>query len=332
MDWALAIQNLISPPVLFFALGLVAALARSDLSIPEAIAKALSLYLMLAIGFKGGVAASENGLTVDLLLVIGAAGLLSASIPILAFWLLRTTTRVSQIDAAAIAAHYGSISIVTFIAGTAALDAAGIAFPGIMVAAAAAMEAPAIAVALFLAHRGQAGRGQAGRGQAGTPQTPKAPWREVALNGSIVLLIGAFIIGMVTGQKGYSDIEPFIADPFKGVLCLFLLDMGLVAGRELRQVRKTLTPALLAFGLYMPPIAGVIGGVTGALIGLPDGGIALLAILSGSASYIAVPAAMRLALPQAKPALYLTLSLAITFPFNLTIGIPFYIALAGWLS
>tara|TARA_R100001143_G_scaffold36518_4_gene34106 strand:- start:143605 stop:144573 length:969 start_codon:yes stop_codon:yes gene_type:complete len=322
VDWALAIQNLISPPVLFFALGLVAALARSDLSIPEAIAKALSLYLMLAIGFKGGVAASENGLTVDLLLVIGAAGLLSASIPILAFWLLRTTTRVSQIDAAAIAAHYGSISIVTFIAGTAALDAAGIAFPGIMVAAAAAMEAPAIAIALFLAHRGQ----------AGTPQTPKAPWREVALNGSIVLLIGAFIIGMVTGQKGYSDIEPFIADPFKGVLCLFLLDMGLVAGRELRQVRKTLTPALLAFGLYMPPIAGVIGGVTGALIGLPDGGIALLAILSGSASYIAVPAAMRLALPQAKPALYLTLSLAITFPFNLTIGIPFYIALAGWLS
>jgi uncharacterized protein len=322
VDWALAIQNLISPPVLFFALGLVAALARSDLSIPEAIAKALSLYLMLAIGFKGGVAASENGLTVDLLLVIGAAGVLSASIPILAFWLLRATTRVSQIDAAAIAAHYGSISIVTFIAGTAALDAAGIAFPGIMVAAAAAMEAPAIAIALFLAHRGQ----------AGAPQTPKAPWREVALNGSIVLLIGAFVIGMVTGQKGYGDIEPFIADPFKGVLCLFLLDMGLVAGRELRQVRKTLTPALLAFGLYMPPIAGVIGGVTGALIGLPDGGIALLAILSGSASYIAVPAAMRLALPQAKPALYLTLSLAITFPFNLTIGIPFYIALAGWLS
>ena len=322
MDWALAIQNLISPPVLFFALGLVAALARSDLSIPEAIAKALSLYLMLAIGFKGGVAASDNGLTVDLLLVIGAAGVLSASIPILAFWLLRATTQVSQIDAAAIAAHYGSISIVTFIAGTAALDAAGIAFPGIMVAAAAAMEAPAIAIALFLAHRGQ----------AGTPQTPKAPWREVALNGSIVLLIGAFVIGMVTGQKGYGDIEPFIAHPFKGVLCLFLLDMGLVAGRELRQVRKTLTPALLAFGLYMPPIAGVIGGVTGALIGLPDGGIALLAILSGSASYIAVPAAMRLALPQAKPALYLTLSLAITFPFNLTIGIPFYIALAGWLS
>ncbi|WP_420723784.1 sodium-dependent bicarbonate transport family permease [Hwanghaeella sp. LZ110] len=322
MDWALAIQNLISPPVLFFALGLVAALARSDLSIPEAIAKALSLYLMLAIGFKGGVAASDNGLTVDLLLVIGAAGVLSASIPILAFWLLRATTQVSQIDAAAIAAHYGSISIVTFIAGTAALDAAGIAFPGIMVAAAAAMEAPAIAIALFLAHRGQ----------AGTPQTPKAPWREVALNGSIVLLIGAFVIGMVTGQKGYGDIEPFIAHPFKGVLCLFLLDMGLVAGRELRQVRKTLTPSLLAFGLYMPPIAGMIGGVTGALIGLPDGGIALLAILAGSASYIAVPAAMRLALPQAKPALYLTLSLAITFPFNLTIGIPFYIALAGWLS
>jgi len=322
MDASLPLQNLISPPVLFFALGLAAALARSDLAIPEAVAKALSLYLMLAIGFKGGVAAGDHGLGLDLLLVIGAAVLLSAVIPVIAFVFLRTTTRLGQVDAAAIAAHYGSISIVTFIAATTAIELAGLPYPGIMVAAAAAMEVPAIAIALILAHRGR----------SASATRNEAPWREVALNGSVLLLIGAFLIGMATGETGYQDIAPFISDPFKGVLCLFLLDMGLVAGRELRQVRRTLSPALLAFGLYMPLIGSVLGGITGAVIGLPTGGIALFSVLAASASYIAVPAAMRLALPEAKAALYLTLSLAVTFPFNLTLGIPFYIALAGWLS
>jgi len=323
MDFALAIQNLISPPVLFFALGVAAALARSDLAIPEAIAKGLSLYLMLAIGFKGGVAASEHGLGLDLAMVIGAAVALSFVIPFIAFAFLNWTTKLAQVDKAAIAAHYGSISIVTFIAATSAVEAAGIAYPGIMVAAAAAMEVPAIATALFLAHRGA---------QSGNRPQGETPWREVALNGSVLLLIGAFVIGMATGERGYADVSPFIVDPFKGVLCLFLLDMGLVAGRELRQAGRNLTPALIGFGIYMPPIGGVLGGLAGALIGLDTGGIALLAVLAASASYIAVPAAMRLALPEAKPSLYLTLSLAITFPFNLTIGIPFYITLAGWLS
>ncbi len=323
MDFSLAVQNLISPPVLFFGLGLAGALLRSDLSIPEAIAKGLSLYLMLAIGFKGGVAASEHGLGWDLVLLVGGAVVLSFTIPLLAFALLRLTTGLSRIDAAAISAHYGSISIVTFIAATAVVEAAGLAFPGIMVAAAAAMEVPAIASALFLARRGGAGE---------EASTGNASWREVLLNGSVLLLVGAFVIGMATGERGYDDISPFIVDPFKGVLCLFLLDMGLVAGRELWQVRKVLTPALLAFGLYMPPIGGLLGALMGSLIGLGPGGTALLAVLSASASYIAVPAAMRLALPEAKPSLYLTLSLAVTFPFNLTIGIPFYITLAGWLS
>lgn len=322
MDWSLAAQNLISPPVLFFALGVAAALARSDLAIPEAIAKGLSLYLMLAIGFKGGVAAAEHGLGLDLVSLIAAAVVLSFVIPFIAFGFLKASTSLPQVDMAAIAAHYGSISIVTFIAATTAIESAGIAYPGIMVAAAAAMEVPAIATALFLAHRGAA----AGKSQGQTP------WREMALNGSVLLLIGAFVIGILTGDTGYKDIAPFIVDPFKGVLCLFLLDMGLVAGRELRQAGKNLTPALLGFGLYMPPIGGVLGGVMGALIGLDTGGIALLAVLAASASYIAVPAAMRLALPEARPSLYLTLSLAVTFPFNLTVGIPFYIAIAGWLS
>lgn len=322
MDLSLAAQNLISPPVLFFALGVAAALLRSELAIPEAVAKALSLYLMLAIGFKGGTAAAEHGLGVDLLLVIGAATLLSFTIPLLAFGFLNATTKLEQVDKAAIAAHYGSISIVTFVAATAALDAAGIAFPGIMVAAAAAMEVPAIMTALFLARRGRQADGGRGR----------IPWREVALNSSVVLLVGAFIIGMATGKDGYTDIAPFISDPFKGVLCLFLLDMGLVAGRELRHVGRTLTPPLLLFGLYMPLVGGTIGALVARLIGLEGGGVVMLSVLTASASYIAVPAAMRLTLPEAKPSLYLTLSLAITFPFNLTLGIPIYIAMAGWLS
>lgn len=322
MDLSLAAQNLISPPVLFFALGVFAALARSELAIPEAVAKALSLYLMLAIGFKGGVAAGEHGLGLDLLRVIGVAVALSFIIPVIAFALLRTTTKLARVDQAAIAAHYGSISIVTFIAATAALNAAEIAYPGIMVAAAAAMEVPAIITALWLARGGK---------QNGTKQR-STPWREVLLNGSVVLLIGAFIIGMATGQPGYEDVAPFIIDPFKGVLCLFLLDMGLVAGRELRHVGRTLSPALLLFGLYMPLIGGVLGAFAAMAVGLDQGGIAMLSVLTASASYIAVPAAMRLALPEAKPSLYLTLSLAVTFPFNLTVGIPFYIALAGWLS
>ncbi len=193
-----------------------------------------------------------------------------------------------------------------------------------MVAAAAAMEAPAILTALLLVHRGSTQADIAGSGQA--------PWREVALNGTVVLLIGAFIIGAVTGAEGAADLAPFITAPFTGVLCLFLLDMGLVAGREMRQAARTLTPALLGFGLYMPLIGAGFGLLAGRLIGLPMGGIALLATLAASASYIAVPAAMRLALPEARPSLYLTLSLAITFPFNLTIGIPLYIAAANWLS
>lgn len=322
MDFSLAAQNLISPPVLFFALGVLAALARSDLAIPDAVAKALSLYLMLAIGFKGGVAASDHGIGLDLVLVIGAAAIISFAMPVIAFGFLKTTTKLPLVDQAAIAAHYGSISIVTFIAAIAALEASGVPYPGIMVAAAAAMEAPAILTALFLVRKGE-GNGHSG----GAP-----PWREVALNGSVLLLIGAFAIGMATGDSGYADIAPFIVDPFKGVLCLFLLDMGLVAGRELRQARRNLTSPLLVFGIYMPILGGFIGALIGTAIGLDKGGVALLAVLSASASYIAVPAAMRLALPEARPSLYLTLSLAITFPFNLTLGIPLYISIADWLT
>jgi len=314
---ALASANLLSPMILSFALGLGAALSRSDLSVPEAAAKALSLYLLFAIGFKGGAAVSAHGVDATLLLSLLAGIVLSFALPFVAYLLLRTTTRLSALDAAAVAAHYGSISIVTFAAATSALTAQGIDYEGYMVAVAAAMEAPAILSALWLVTRGKAGQ-----------QMESGLWREILLNGSIVLLIGAFAIGLITGPKGLEDLSAFIVAPWKGVLCLFLLDMGLVAGRGLRTSRNVLTPALLAFGLIMPLIGAGTGLAAGLALGLSPGGVAMMMVLAASASYIAVPAAMRVALPEANPAISLTLSLCITFPFNLTLGIPLYIATA----
>ena len=312
----LAASNLLSPIILSFILGLSAALARSDLSVPEAAAKAISLYLLFAIGFKGGVSVAAHGIDAKLIATVGAGLVLSFGLPFIAFGLLRVMTRLSRIDAAAVAAHYGSISIVTFVAATSVLESRLIPAEGYMVAVAAAMEAPAILSALWLVSRGH--------GAAPEPGL----WREILLNGSIVLLIGAFAIGMVTGEKGLADISSFIVAPFKGVLCLFLLDMGLVAGRGLREQRSGLSIGAVAFAVLMPLIGGGIGLALALLIGLSTGGTALLMVLAASSSYIAVPAAMRVALPQANPSVYLTLSLGVTFPFNLTLGIPLYVALA----
>ncbi len=319
----LAAANLLSPMVLFFALGLAAAFARSDLSIPEAVAKGMSLYLMMAIGFKGGAGVAAHGIDLKLALALIAGIVLSAAIPLISFFILRTVSRLSRVDAAAIAAHYGSISIVTFLAATQALNTAGVEHESFMVAVAAAMETPAIFVALLLAQQG----GASAKASAG-PGLDRTALREVALNGSIVVLVGAFAIGWITGTEGLKSIEAFIVSPFKGVLCLFLLDMGLVAGRGLREGSKNLTLPVIAFGLYMPLIGAVLGLVAGLAVGLSPGGTALMITLAASSSYIAVPAAMRLALPEAKPSIYLPLSLGVTFPFNLTIGIPIYIAIA----
>ncbi len=323
----LAAANLLSPMVLFFALGLLAALVRSDLSVPEAIAKGMALYLMLAIGFKGGVAVSEHGITGDLVAAIVVGAALSFALPVVAYALLRATTPFSTIDAAATAAHYGSISIVTFVAGTQVLTEAGIADPGYVVAVAAVMESPAIVAALFIVARKGSGGGD------GMAQGDRGELiRDVLLNGSIVLLMGAFIIGVVTGKDGFEAIAPFIESPFKGVLCLFLLDMGLVAGRGLRQGARLLPPAAIAFGLYMPLISAATAALVIWPLSLGQGASALLITLAASASYIAVPAAMRLALPEAKPAIYLTLSLGVTFPFNLSIGLPLYLWIGGMVG
>ncbi|MFN4090546.1 MAG: sodium-dependent bicarbonate transport family permease [Alphaproteobacteria bacterium] len=320
MDGALSLAttNLVSPIILSFVLGLLAALARSDLSFPEAIAKGLSLYLLFAIGFKGGASVAAHGADAQLASALLAGAVLSLLLPFVAFALLRSMATVSVVDAAAVAGHYGSISIVTFVAASSLLAGLGIAAEGYMVAVAAVMEAPAIVSALWLAARRGGGGGRLG-GEL---------WREILLNGSIVLLLGAFAIGLITGDGGMATISGFFVAPFNGVLCLFLLDMGLVAGRGLRGGRGLLSPGLLAFGLVMPLVGSACGLAVGLLLELSLGGLVLLMVLGASASYIAVPAAMRVALPEANPALSLTLSLGVTFTFNLTLGIPLYLMLA----
>jgi hypothetical protein len=315
----LAAANLVSPMILSFALGVAAALARSDLSVPEAAAKAMSLYLLFSIGFKGGVAVAGHGVDGGLVAALLAGVLLSAALPFAADLLLRLLTPLPALERAAVAAHYGSISIVTYVTAASVLQDAGIASEGYMVAVAAAMEAPAIVAALWLVARGSGG---GRRMDAGL-------WREILLNGSIVLLVGAFLIGIATGEAGKARIDAFITAPFQGVLCIFLLDMGLVAGRGLRGARGVLTPGTLLFGVLMPVTGAAFGLATALLLDLSPGGAMLLMTLCASASYIAVPAAMRVALPEANPAISLTLALGVTFPFNLILGIPAYLAVAG---
>ena len=320
MDFlTLAQGNLGSPMVLCFMLGLGAALLRADLSIPEQAARMMSIYLLFAIGMKGGVEITRAGLGPEILLDLGVGIALSFLLPVIAFAVMRLATGLSSVDAAAAAGHYGSISIVTFVAATQALYSMGLAYSGHMVAVAAAMEAPAILMALWLAIRSGA-------------SSKSAPMREILLNGSIVLLCGALVVGFISGPSGMESVSAFLIEPFKGVLCLFLLDMGLLAGRHLRGSRGAIGPAVLAFGLYMPLIGATVGALFGWATDMPAGDMALLITLSASASYIAAPAALRIALPEANPAIYLTLSLGLTFPFNLTVGIPTYVAIAEFLS
>lgn len=317
----LAAQNLLTPMILCFVLGVGAALARSDLSVPEAAAKAMSLYLLFAIGFKGGVSVANHGLSGDLIASLVMSVILSFLIPFVAYALLRGLTKMSALDAAAVSAHYGSISIVTFVTATSVLSGRGIESEGYMVAVAAAMEAPAIVSALWLVARSGSG-----------PRMDAKLWHEILLNGSIVLLIGSFVIGIITGDGGMTRIDSFIIAPFQGVLCLFLLDMGLVAGRGLRGSRGALGMGAVVFGIVMPVLGAGLGLIAALILGLSLGGTVLMMTLAASASYIAVPAAMRVALPEANPSIYLTLSLGVTFPFNLIFGIPAYVAVAQALG
>lgn len=313
---------LFSPVIMFFFLGALAAFARSDLTIPEAIAKGMSLYLMIAIGLKGGVQVAETGFSRDFLAAAIAGLALSCAIPVVMFFALRGFGRLDPVNAAAVAAHYGSVSVVTFVTGQEVLAQGQMAVGGYMVAVLTLMETPAIIVGLMLANRYGA--------RSGSQQNRGELLRETLLNGSVVLLTGSFIIGLVAGKEGFAPIAPVFEVGFRGILCLFLLDMGLIAARRLREARS-LTARLVVLAILFPAVNGTVGVVVGTLIGLDAGSAAILGVLTASASYIAVPAAMRLALPQADSGLYLTLSLAVTFPFNVVVGIPLYAWIAASL-
>ncbi|PDW02047.1 sodium-dependent bicarbonate transport family permease [Candidatus Viridilinea mediisalina] len=309
--------NLFSPMVLAFVLGVVATLVRSDLKFPDEIYTALSIYLLLAIGLKGGAELSETALTefwAPALMTL----ILGVTTPIVAYVVLRRLGGLEVADAAALAAHYGSVSAVTFAAVQTFLQALEIPYEGFMATLVAILEVPAIIVALIIA--------RVALGQGGN-------WgevlRELLAGKSILLLLGGMFIGLIAGKAGLEQVAPVFVDPFKGILTLFLLEMGMVAARRFRDLRRV-GFFLIAFGILMPIVNGTFGIWLGSLAGLSQGGAVVLGTLAASASYIAAPAAVRIALPQANPSYYLTAALAITFPFNLAIGIPLYYGLAGF--
>jgi hypothetical protein len=312
--------NLLSPAVLFFALGIIGALLKSDLKFPEALYVTLTIYLLTALGFKGGVAISEAGV-LKVMFPALAAMLLGALIPLWTYPLLRFGGKLRPVDSAAIAAHYGSVSAVTFITATNYLKGLNEPYESYATAFLAVMESPAIVVGVLL------GKMTLDRQSSIFNGSLKSLLREAVLGRSVFLLVGGLLVGMACGKAGMEKLEPFFVTPFQGVLALFLLEMGLVAGQRLGDLKKV-GPFLISFGIIMPLLHGVIGVWLGKMAGLSLGGTTLMGVLAASASYIAAPAAMRLSLPEANPALYLTPSLAVTFPFNITLGIPIYYALA----
>lgn len=310
---------MLDPVVLFFLLGVLARLARSDLRVPEPLYDALSIYLLLALGLKGGAElarADAGALAGQTLLAIGLGCLL----PLIAFAILRGPGRLGRSDAAAIAAHYGSVSVVTFAAGLTYLNTRDIPSEPTMPYFVAVLEVPGLLVGVLLA---RLGTGRAAN-LAGTV-------REALAGRSVVLLLGGLAIGALLGPEGVAPVKPLFTDLFKGALCLFLLELGLVVGAQLPALRQA-GAFLIGFGLLVPPLFGVIGAACGWLMGLSHGGIALMATLAASASYIAAPATMRMAIPEANPALSIAVVLGVTFPFNLVAGIPLYERLAARIA
>ena len=324
MDPTLVLQNLLSPPVLFFGLGLLSVLLRSDLEIPAPLPKLFSLYLLLAIGLKGGMELQHSGLDRLVLLTIGAALTMALLIPITSFLVLRK--RFDTYNAAALAAAYGSISAVTFITAETFLGALAVPFDGFMVAALALMESPAIIIGLLLV------RLTAPRAEGPRDQDNALRWgsllHEAFLNSSVLVLVGSLLIGVLStaySPAGMAKMEPFTDQLFYGALSFFLLDMGIVAAQRLRELKAT-GAFLIAFALLSPPVHAAAGLGVALLLHLPQGDALLFMVLCASASYIAVPAAMRMTVPQANPSLYITSSLGLTFPFNIVVGIPLYMA------
>lgn len=316
-------ENLISPVVLCFALGIVARWIKSDLAIPEPVYQGLSIYLLLAIGLKGGAALSQTPFAEMLApaIMTFAMGCITA---VSAFFLISRFGRLDRENASAVAAHYGSVSVVTFLAAIEAVKRSGMEYEGFLPALVAVLEVPGIIVALLFATSG------GGKKSGGW----KKALHEVVTGKSIVLLVGGLVIGGVCGPEKLKDVAPFFITAFKGALCIFLLELGLIAGKRLADVGKA-GWRLIALGCFLPVFHGALGVAGAILVGMTPGGAAIFGAMVGSASYIAAPAAVRIALPKANPGYYLTLSLGITFPFNLAFGIPllqkFAILFHSWL-
>ena len=315
-------QNLLDPAILFFIFGVLAGTVKSNLEIPQPIARFLSLYLLMALGLKGGFALAESGFTAQVATSLGCAILLAVVVPALGYQVLRRF--LSGYDAAAVAATYGSVSAVTFITAVQFMDRNGLAYGGHMAAAMALMESPAIIMAVLFAN--QLRQQQAAVAERGALPLGKV-LHESLTDGAQLLLLGSMVVGLLSGEVGKAAMQPFSGDLFKGMLAFFLLDMGLLAARNLPQVRGK-SPWLLAYAVLGPVVHAGIALTLAWLVGVPPGDATLLMVLAASASYIAVPAVLRYAIPEANPSLYFGLSLGVTFPLNILLGIPAYAAVA----
>jgi hypothetical protein len=324
-------QSFFDPAILFFVFGIVAGTLKSNLEIPPQISRFLSLYLLMALGLKGGFALAQSGLTAEVLISLGAALALAILVPVLGYLTLRRL--LSGFDAAAIAATYGSVSAVTFITAVQYLDIHGISFGGHMAAAMALMESPAIVLAVVLANHAR--QNAAVQNELSTrPDASRSTnpplgriLHEALTDGAQLLLLGAMLIGVLTGESGQSAMKPFSVDLFKGMLAFFLLDMGLLAARNMGKLRGQ-SFWLLVYAVAGPLAHAGIALLLGIALDMSAGNTALLMVLAASASYIAVPAVIRHAIPEANPSLYFGMSLGLTFPFNILVGIPLYVHVA----
>lgn len=321
-------HTLLDPAILFFVFGVLAGMLRSNLQIPAPISRFLSLYLLMALGLKGGFALAHSGLTLEVAGTLGIAVLLAIVVPLLGYPLLRRL--LNGYDATALAATYGSVSAVTFITTIQFLENQHIAYGGHMAAAMALMESPAIIMAVLMANRlrQQAGQTEGGQTEGGHTPTPLGKiLHESFTDGAQLLLLGAMLIGLLTGEAGKAAMAPFSVDLFKGMLAFFLLDMGLMTARNLGGL-KGKSPWLLAYAILAPLAHAALALGLASLAGASAGNAALLMALAASASYIAVPAVLREAIPEASPSLYFGMSLGLTFPFNILLGIPLYVGVA----
>jgi hypothetical protein len=319
VDASIAIANLTSVPVLAFALGVVAARLRTDLRIPDPVYQVIATYLLLGIGLKGGVAlraADPAAIALPLLATLA----LGAAIPVVAYLALGRMTRLSGVDRGALAAHYGSTSLVTFTAMLVFLERAAIPYEPFVTTLLTAMEVPGLVAGIALGAR-----------SAGRTVAWGETLREILLGKTVLLLAGGLVIGFIAGHEGAARVEPFFVDLLPGVLALFLLTLGWMAGDRLHAIRAA-GPGLIVFAIVVPIVAGVAGVAAGGAVGLGAGGAAVLGILAASASYIAAPAAVGIALPEADLAVPVATSLGITFPFNLVVGIPLMAGVAGALA